>query len=295
MLALYRPDYNASPPPRLCLTAFSERATVLDVDKLVLLKLGGSLITDKTLPYTPRLETLEDLAAQIAKALRTDPELKLVVGHGSGSFGHEAASRYQTRRGVTGAEGWRGFAEVWYQASTLNRLVVESLRRASLACVVLAPVSAVTARDGSLASWDLAPLCSALSAGLLPVVHGDVVFDGIRGGTILSTEDLFVHIARHLHPQHVLLAGREDGVWADFPARTRLIEELKPGDLDPQAPELKAPAGADVTGGMRAKVMQMSALVKEIPELDVLIFSGIEPGNVQKALLGAHPGTFIHA
>ena len=262
--------------------------------KLVLLKLGGSLITDKTQPYTPHLETLEDLAAQIADALRTDPELKLVVGHGSGSFGHAAASQYQTRRGVQGPEGWRGFAEVWYQASALNRLVMESLRRAALPCVTLAPVASVTARDGLLASWDLAVLRSALAAGLLPVVHGDVVFDEVRGGTILSTEDLFVHLARHLQPQHILLAGREAGIWADFPARTRLIRELTPGELDTQAPELKAPAGADVTGGMKAKVLQMCALVKEIPSLDALIFSGLEPGSVRQALLGEHPGTLIH-
>lgn len=264
------------------------------MSKLVLLKLGGSLITDKTLPYTPRLETLDDLAAQIADALLADPELKLVVGHGSGSFGHAAASQYQTRRGVSGPEGWRGFAEVWYQASALNRLVIESLRRAALPCVTLAPVAAVTARDGWLASWDLAALRSALTAGLLPVVHGDVVFDGVRGGTILSTEDLFVHLAHQLHPQHILLAGRETGIWADFPARTRLIRELTPRDLDAQAPELKAPAGADVTGGMKEKVAQMCALVKEIPSLDALIFSGLEPGNVQRALHGEHPGTFIH-
>ena len=264
------------------------------MDKLILLKLGGSLITDKTLPYTPRLETLDDLAAQIADALRAEPELKLVVGHGSGSFGHEAASHYQTRQGVAGSAGWRGFAEVWYQASTLNRLVMESLRRAALPCITLAPVAAATARDGWVASWDLTPMRSAIAGGLLPVVHGDVVFDSVRGGTILSTEDLFVYLARQLQPQHILLAGREDGIWADFPERTRLIRELTPKNLDAQTPELKAPAGADVTGGMKAKVDQMCALVKEVPTLDVLIFSGLEPGNIQHALLGARPGTLIH-
>lgn len=294
MLSLHRPDYNASAPFPFFLTAFSERATVPDVDKLILLKLGGSLITDKTLPYTPRLETLDDLAAQIADALRAEPELKLVVGHGSGSFGHEAASHYQTRQGVAGSAGWRGFAEVWYQASTLNRLVMESLRRAALPCITLAPVAAATARDGWVASWDLTPMRSAIAGGLLPVVHGDVVFDSVRGGTILSTEDLFVYLARQLQPQHILLAGREDGIWADFPERTRLIRELTPKNLDAQTPELKAPAGADVTGGMKAKVDQMCALVKEVPTLDVLIFSGLEPGNIQHALLGARPGTLIH-
>jgi len=295
MLSLYRPDYTASSRPPLFLTAISERATFLTVNKLVLLKLGGSLITDKTLPYSPRMEILDDLAVQIAEALNADPQLKLVVGHGSGSFGHEAASRSQTRRGVTGPDGWHGFAEVWYQASALNRLVMEALHRAALPCIALAPISAVTSRDGSVVAWDLTPLRSALGGELLPVVYGDVVFDQARGGTILSTEDLFSHLARQLHPQHILLAGREKGIWADFPERTRLIQELTPGELDDQTSALKAPDGADVTGGMKAKVMQMSALVKEMPTLDVLIFSGLEPGNVRRALLGERPGTFLHS
>ena len=75
---------------------------------------------------------------------------------------------------------------------------------------------------------NLAPLKSALANKLLPVIHGDVVFDEARGGTILSTEDLFTHLAHQLHPKRILLAGLEAGVWEDFPARTHLIEEITP-------------------------------------------------------------------
>ena len=67
--------------------------------ELVFLKLGGSLITDKTQPYTPRLDIIEDAALQISTTLRQHPELRLVLGHGSGSFGHVAASEYRTRDG----------------------------------------------------------------------------------------------------------------------------------------------------------------------------------------------------
>ena len=70
------------------------------MQELVLLKLGGSLITDKTRPYTARLDKLADVATQIARALHADPELSLVLGHGSGSFGHTAAKKYKTRDGT---------------------------------------------------------------------------------------------------------------------------------------------------------------------------------------------------
>jgi isopentenyl phosphate kinase len=261
---------------------------------LIFLKLGGSLITDKTRPYTPRLDLLDDLASQIVMALNENPDLRLVLGHGSGSFGHEAARRYDTRRGVSGPEAWRGFAEVWFQASALNRLVLDALRRAGLPALTVSPVSSVTAHDGKPFSWDLYPLQSALSNGLLPVVHGDVVFDNVRGGTILSTEDLFAHLAQTLHPGRVLLAGLEAGVWADFPERKHLLTEMTPDGFSGQVPGSGHADGADVTGGMQSKVAGMLALVEQVPGLEALIFSGTEPGNVRRALLGADPGTRLH-
>lgn len=261
---------------------------------LVFLKLGGSLITDKEKPYTPRPAILADLGRQIAAACGENPDLRLVLGHGSGSFGHQAARQYGTRQGVAGPAAWRGFAEVWYQAAALNRLVVEALRAAGLAVVALAPVAAATARAGRLHAWDLTPLRAALDNGLLPVIYGDVAFDLRRGGTILSTEDLFAYLAQRLRPQRILLAGREAGVWADYPARTRLLAEITPRTLAAQAAGLGEAAGPDVTGGMEGKVRQMMALVRQIPGLEVLIFSGEGGENVRKALSGENPGTLLH-
>src|SRR5688572_13632546 len=156
-----------------------------DMDELVLLKLGGSLITDKSIPYTPRFDKLAELAADISAALRTHPELSLVLGHGSGSFGHTAAKEYRTRDGVSGRGEsqtrlyWRGFSEVWFQASALNRFVIDSLHASEVPYVAFAPVSAVTASDGRVSGWDLTPLKAALRAGMVPVVYGDVIFDTV--------------------------------------------------------------------------------------------------------------------
>jgi isopentenyl phosphate kinase len=260
----------------------------------IFLKLGGSLITDKNRAYTPRPEVLDDLAAQIASSMQETPDLHLVLGHGSGSFGHQAAIQYDTRNGVTSPEGWRWFAEVWYQASALNRLVIESLHKHKLPAVTLSPVSAVMTRDGQVAKWDPMPVKTALANGLLPVIHGDVAFDQVRGGTILSTEDLFATLARNLNPQRILLAGLEEGVWLDFPACKHLIKEMTPKDLAVQTFIPGGSVATDVTGGMGAKVREMIKLVEQLPELEVLIFSGLKPGNISCALHGENPGTRLH-
>ncbi len=297
------------------------------MDNLIFLKLGGSLITDKTRPFTPRLDKLEDLAAQLATFRRADPGLLIVLGHGSGSFGHIPAKKYGTRAGISppltpplggrtgctpedrknspfplrgkarmGAEQyWRGFAEVWYQASTLTRFVVSALHAAKIPAMALPPSASVTTKDGKVAAWDLSPLRRALEAGIMPVVHGDVIFDEARGGTILSTEDLFAHLAREMRPQRILLAGLEDGIYADFPSRKHRVTRVSPASYKEIRASIGTSHGTDVTGGMESKARQMLKLVESIPGLTVQIFSGEKSGHLEAALRGEPLGTLIES
>lgn len=264
-------------------------------DELIFLKLGGSLITDKTRPRTPRLDVIARLTDEIRAARAEKPDLRLVLGHGSGSFGHIPAKQYGTRRGVDSAEGWRGFAEVWHEARGLNTIVMTALHQAGIAAVSLPPSGAVTTRRGTITHWDLSPLRAALDAGLLPVVFGDVVFDEILGGTILSTEDLFTHLAQELHPARVLLAGLDAGVFADYPQCKELIPKITPQNWAEIAPALRGSAATDVTGGMAGKVAAMLKLAQAHPGLEISIFSGEQPGHVRAALTGETLGTQITA
>jgi isopentenyl phosphate kinase len=261
---------------------------------LTMLKLGGSLITDKQTPQTSKPEVIERLAAEIARAWRSHPNMKLILGHGSGSFGHMSARKYGTRTGVANAEEWHGFAEVWRDARALNQIVVEALAAVGLPVIALPPSAAVIAQQGKVASWDLEPLQRALSAGLIPLVNGDTIFDRQRGGTILSTEDLFFHLATHLPAQRILLAGIEEGVWLDFPACTQLVEGITPHNYDQVVAALGGSAGVDVTGGMADKVTQMLDLVKAHSNLEALIFSGLRPGVLENVLSGQLFGTRIY-
>ena len=141
------------------------------------------------------------------------------------------AQKYGTRQGVHTPAEWLGFVEVWREAVALNRLVMDALASAGIPAVAFPPSAAVIAAGGQVDTWDLSPLSAALEAGLLPVIYGDVVFDQALGGTILSTEDLFTHLVPRLRPTRILLAGLEAGVWADYPACTRLIPEITPSNF----------------------------------------------------------------
>ncbi|HPH95429.1 MAG TPA: isopentenyl phosphate kinase [Anaerolineaceae bacterium] len=261
---------------------------------LVFLKLGGSLITDKDTPRAHRPDVLARLSDEIAQAVQQNPDLKLVIGHGSGSFGHQAAKKHATRQGVQSPTQWRGFAEVWHEARLLNQIVIESLYNAGLPVAAFPPSAGVMAENGLITSWDLTPLRKALEQSLIPIVNGDTVFDSVIGGTIASTEDVFFYLARQLHPRRILLAGIEAGVWADFPASTRLIPLINSANAASILASIGGSASVDVTGGMAAKVDSMLNLARSIPGLEISIFSGARPGLLRQALSGRLSGTQIY-
>lgn len=272
-----------------------QRKQEVDTKNLQFLKLGGSLITDKTRPGSARLDVIRRLVKEIHNALHQSPEMRLVLGHGSGSFGHVPAMKYGTRDGVSTPEQWGGFLEVWREAAALNRIVVDALREEDLPAITFSPSAGITTHDHQVLQWNLAPLRSALGEGMLPVVYGDVVFDLKIGGTILSTEDLFDHLVRNLAPTRVLIAGREQGVWEDYPDCTRIVPEITQQNLSSIQEAISGSAATDVTGGMLSKVTQSIKMVQDNPDLEVLIFSGEKSGWLEEALLGASRGTVIRA
>ncbi len=264
--------------------------------ELVFLKLGGSLITEKTQKETPRPGVLRRLAEEIARALAADPGLRLVLGHGSGSFGHFAAERYGIHLGCPA--DWRGYAETAAAAARLDRLVVDACLEAGVPAVALQPSASARTCDGQLIELATWPLGDLLERRLVPVVYGDVALDSVRGCSIISTEQIFAYLARQAVPQRILLAGEVDGVYTADPHRdpgARPVARLTPEAWGAAEQHLAGACGVDVTGGMRSKVGQMLALVREVPGLRVSIFTGLERGRVEAALLGRPGGTTLEA
>ena len=101
------------------------------------------------------------------------------------------------------------------------------------------------------------------------------------------------YLAHHLPPQRILLAGLEAAVWADFPARRQRVPKVTRANFDSISEKIGGSHGTDVTGGMKSKVEEMLALVHDIPQLSVQIFSGEEAGNVEKVLAGEALGTIV--
>ncbi len=255
---------------------------------VIFLKLGGSLITDKTDVEVVREMILTRLAREIKQAREHHPTLNLVLGHGSGSFGHVAGAKYGTRQGVHTAEQWRGFAEVSSAASRLNRKVVAALLKAGVPAVSLQPSASAVCAGGQIEMLATKPVVMALHAGLVPVVFGDVAFDTVLGGTIISTEEVMMFLARQLRPVWLLLAGETQGV---FDQEGNVVPQITKKSLEGISAALGGSHGTDVTGGMASKVRSMLDLVALQPQMKIRIFSGLEAGQVTKTLISPDVST----
>jgi isopentenyl phosphate kinase len=260
---------------------------------LVFLKLGGSLITDKNKTDSPNLHKIEEIAVEIASALRDVPELQLVLGHGSGSFGHHAAREFNTRAGVSSPKEWMGFAHVWDRAHALNTIIEQALVKASIPALTFSPSSCIITRNHAVQSWNTTPLQMALKNHLVPLIHGDVVFDEQLGGTILSTEELFIALSKHLVPDQILLAGIEPGVWQNYPEKDTIISKITPATFAVNKPGDMRSSSPDVTGGMGSKIASMLEIIKLHSKTRISIFSGLESGNIYSSLTENLLGTLI--
>lgn len=268
-------------------------------ERVVLLKLGGSLITDKARPDTPRPEVLQRLAREIAEGVRDWPgERRLVLGHGSGSFGHEAAARYRIHEGLESPDRLPGVPVTQERAAALHRLVLEALSGAGLLPFSVAPSSALVATGGRPERFAVEPLALALDAGLLPVVYGDVVMDRRQGCAICSTESVFLALVAELTGRVVqvdrtidlaLWAGATPGILDDD---GRTIDEIIPTESGGARAVAGGAAETDVTGGMLHRLEAALQLAERgIPSL---IFDGTVPGRLAAALRGEDvPGTRI--
>jgi len=256
------------------------------MEDLVLVKLGGSLITDKTKPFTPRLDIIKRLAREIHES-REEREIKLIIGHGGGSFPHKPAKDYRTNNGIISKESYEGISLVQDAASKLNRIIVNSLIEAGENAVSVQPSAGFIAENGRIKEWYLEPIKEMLKHDLLPVPYGDVALDIKKGCCIISTEEILNYLARKLNSKRVILAGVTDGVFTSDPQKNpnaKLIPEINSKNYEDFKKYLGKSAGIDVTGGMLHRVNRMFELAKF--GVEAKIINGEIEDNLKRTLLG---------
>ncbi len=215
----------------------------------VILKLGGSVITDKSADCAINRVQLASIAVSIARARTAG----IVVIHGAGSCGHPEAKRYKLDTGaITGQT--EGIYVTHRAVSRLNEEVVASLREQGVAAIGVHPLHTAIADNGRLVNFECRHLKTMLELGMVPVIHGDVVMDLSKGACIVSGDQLVRYLAVGLAISRVGLATDVPGVLDG----ERVVPEINRDTM----PTLRIGNSihTDVTGGMRGKINELLEL-----------------------------------
>jgi len=247
---------------------------------MLLVKLGGSVLTDKGRLRSPRRTAIRRLARELAAA-----RAPLLVVHGAGSYGHILARKHRLNEGGATRAKRGAAARVQADVKALDGLVVDALIAAGLAAVPIPPSAVLSLDDGRVSSIDLTPFLEFSSMSFTPVTFGDVVRDLRRGFSICSGDLLMLELARAFRPERALFVADVDGLFTADPKThksARLLEAVKPSDL-PQV-KFRAASRTDVTGSIEGKVRRMFEIADHVGEC--WIVNGNVKNRVRDALRG---------
>jgi len=267
--------------------------SVLELDKAkpTILKIGGSVITDKNGELAARTEVINRLAEEIQKA----NVQRLVIVHGGGSFGHPTAQKYGIKEGLREDAQKIGFAETHHVMTVLNGLVMDSLVWHSIPAVSIAPSSCVITENGRIKTFDDTALKRLLAMDFVPVLYGDAVLDEKLGFTILSGDQLVAYLALKLNAARVVIGVDTDGLYDADPKtakNAKLYMRLTLSELETVKSKLAGSSGVDVTGGMLGKINELTPVIAQ--GIPVSLVNAAKPNRTYKALIGdAAEGTVI--
>src|SRR5690606_3594630 len=158
--------------------------------KIVIIKLGGSVITDKSTPYSANTDVIQRLAREIKKS-----HVKVLIVHGQGSFAHTSAKKYGGKKGYLSLFG---IANVFKDAMEMNRIVMDCLLSEKIPAVSFRPNSLFVSSLGKMQKHNLEAILAALEQGMVPVLYGDVIMDKKWKTTIFSGETSTAYITDYL-------------------------------------------------------------------------------------------------
>jgi len=245
---------------------------------MILIKLGGSVITDKSKYRVFNRRRVSRLCEEI-KGSGKDA----IIVHGAGSFGHVVAKQFRLQDGYVSDDQIPAVVKVSNDMRDLNNMIMDELIDAGLN-VVSVPTGSCFEIDGGEMVGNIDVLKGYVGLGIMPVMFGDVVLDRQRRFGICSGDKIMEFLASVFSPEMVVFVSDVDGLYDREPKADKnaiLIETVSDDSLRTAATDM---AVADVTGGVRAKMESM--LRMSSPEKDCVLVNGTVKGRLQSLLSG---------
>lgn len=239
---------------------------------MILIKLGGSVITDKSREYSFRPDTLKRLIEETKTGARGE---RYIIVHGGGSFGHPGAKIYglNTSEPVDMA---RGTAEVQYRMRTLNQMILDIMLKSGLWAVSVPGGLVTSFHGGHLVNINTEMIEELVNIGTVPVAFGDVALDKVHGVTICSGDDLMLGLA-HVAEKAIFVTD-VDGIYKGGTVCEVFTRDMLPLTLEDI---FRSKDRIDVTGGMNEKANKMLEMADHCPSF---IVNGMVEGRLKRVL-----------
>jgi isopentenyl phosphate kinase len=234
---------------------------------MILIKLGGSIITNKEKPLSPRIKTIDNIAKQLKKI--SEP---FVIVHGGGSFGHYWSVKYDMHTKPARYDS-HGVSIVKNSMIELNKIILDSLTKNKLNPYCLPPTDFMSGNKPIPSK--VREIKKIAESNLIPVTFGDALWYGQKKSYILSGDKIMSILAKALRPRLSVFVLNVDGLYSDFSTK-RLIYDMKDDQVSIQDIPM------DVTGGMTRKVEEATRISKM--NLKVFFANGNKPERIINAI-----------
>lgn len=258
---------------------------------LIILKIGGSVITDK-FSKTPKVspENLRRISKEIASVYDKE-KMSLIIIHGAGSYGHVIVNKTGIDKGIKTEEQLKAFAETQRLQNELNSIVTKYLIDAGLPAIPCQASAFAVMESGRLVNMDKSAIEGLLGIGMVPVLYGVPAYDKAQKCSILSGDQIAPYLAVKLNAKKIIHATNVDGVFTSDPNKNpdaKLIPEINSKNINQVKKWLAGSTATDVTGGMFRKVSELLEIGIESQIINALV-----SGNIVRALKKERIGTII--
>jgi isopentenyl phosphate kinase len=234
---------------------------------MILIKLGGSIITNKEKPLSPRKKSID----KIVRALKKIDE-PIIVVHGGGSYGHYWSVKYNMHTKPANYNT-HGISVVKNSMVELNKIILDSFLKNRLSPYCLPPTDFIFGNKPIIKK--VKEIEKIAKTNLIPITFGDALWFGKKKSYILSGDRIMSILAKILKPRLCVFVLNVDGLYSD-PKTKKLIHELK-GEKP-----LIIKSSKDVTGGMKRKVDEATKISKN--GMNVFFVNGNKPERIVDAV-----------
>lgn len=240
---------------------------------MMLLKLGGSAITNKNGWMSANPKAIGNLAIAVAHAWKRGAR-NLIIVHGAGSFGHALVIKWKLNNGVRTAEQKVACAATHAACCALSAMVTGALIKKGVPAVSIPPQDVVKSKNRRIVKFDARLVYAALKSGKVPVLFGDMVPDSKLGYSVCSGDQIVAYLGKKA--SRIVMASKVEGVLAGG----KLVPLITRRNFASIAPHLRG-SEKDVTGGMAGKLREIMAIKRP-----AYIVDSRHPGRVAALLLG---------